>query len=87
MRRIVAESIDWASEHLHEFARESKKIDETHIHIGPVDIIVEDPVQAVNCFIRHNPAEVIRFACEGLKDFMVSGEWPGNVEAVDRHLD
>jgi len=87
MRRIVAEGIDGASEHFHELARESKKIDETHIHVGPVEIVIEDPVQAVNCFIRHNPAEVLRFASEGLKDFMLSGEWPGNVEFVNRRLD
>jgi len=90
--RIVAEGIDGASEHFHELARESKKIDETHIHIGPVDIVIEDPIQAVNCFIRHNPAEVLRFASEGLKDFMVSGEWPGRTEAIwqcsgQRHVD
>jgi len=90
MRRIVAEGIDGASEHFHELARASTKIDETHIHVGPVEIVIEDPVQVVNCFIRHNPAEVLRFASEGLKDFMVSGEWSGEVKVdfdVDRHLD
>ena len=90
MRRIVAEGIDGASEHFHELAQESTTVDETHVHVGPVDIVIEDPVQVVNCFIRHNPAEVLRFASEGLRDFMVSGEWSGKVKVdfdVDNHLD
>ena len=87
MRRIVAEGIDGASEHIHEFARESQTIDETHIHIGPVDIVVEDPVQTVNCFIRHNPADVLVTACTSLKEFVLEGSWNGEVQAVDRYLD
>jgi len=87
MRRIVAEGIDGASEHFHEFARQSDQIDETHIHVGPLDIVIEDPVQVVNCFIRHNPADVLVDACTALKDFILEGNWNGKIQSVDRYLD
>lgn len=83
MHRIVAESIDGASDHFHELARASTKIDETHIHVGPVDIVIEDPLQVVNCFIRHNPADVLATACVALSQFIVDGNGNGKVSEVN----